>query len=382
MDATGKAVVVWDSYLQDGDGWGVYGQRFGADGSPLGGEFQANLASMVGDQRDAAVAARPDGSFVVVWRGLDSSGQGIRARWFDATGSPTGSETVVNGTTSGDQSEPAVAVDGAGTTMIVWQTNHTGNLEVRGRLFNASGSPLGAEFALNTTTANDQQLPAVAGSAGGGFVAAWQSYGQDGPAQGIIARRFSGTGAPLTAEIIANEWTSGDQTRPAVAQVADGAFFVVWQDANHRDGSGWSIQGRWFAGAGTPATGDLQINTLWLYDQTLPRVSARDDGDAMVAWQSMSHDGSDLGIFAQTVDRTGNKLGGEVQANVFTSGPQSLPSTACSDHGTFWVTWSSSGQDGSGEGVYGLFGTMPVDPVVFVDDFESGNTSGWSAAVP
>ncbi|MBR4103709.1 MAG: trypsin-like serine protease, partial [Thermoguttaceae bacterium] len=36
MDADGDVVVVWESYEQDGSGWGVYGRRFMTDGSSLG----------------------------------------------------------------------------------------------------------------------------------------------------------------------------------------------------------------------------------------------------------------------------------------------------------------------------------------------------------
>src|SRR5262245_35209633 len=38
----GQFVVVWDSYGQDGSGFGVFGQRFDSAGAPLGNEFQIN----------------------------------------------------------------------------------------------------------------------------------------------------------------------------------------------------------------------------------------------------------------------------------------------------------------------------------------------------
>ena len=42
MDADGDFVVVWQSYGQDGSGYGVFAQRFNARGAPLGDEFQVN----------------------------------------------------------------------------------------------------------------------------------------------------------------------------------------------------------------------------------------------------------------------------------------------------------------------------------------------------
>ncbi len=43
MDADGDFVVVWDSFLQDGDGTGVFGQRFQMDG--LEDELAADFGS-------------------------------------------------------------------------------------------------------------------------------------------------------------------------------------------------------------------------------------------------------------------------------------------------------------------------------------------------
>ena len=246
--------------------------------TPVGTEFRVN-STTAGDQRYAAVAMAPDGAFTVVWRGSDASGDGIRGRRFNAAGAPTGADFTVNTTTAGDQTEPDVAIDGSGAALVVWQSDHTGDLEIRGRAYDAAGTAGGNEFAVNTTTANDQQLPAVAGSAGGGFAVAWQSYGQDGPAQGIIARRFASNGSPLGAEVVVNEWTSGDQVSPDVGQAADGSFVVAWEDTTHQDGMGSSIRARRFSSAAAPLGDDIQINTYWMNDQMQPRVAADGAGD-------------------------------------------------------------------------------------------------------
>ena len=42
MDAVGNFVVTWSSYNQDGSSSGIYGQRYDAAGTALGGEFQIN----------------------------------------------------------------------------------------------------------------------------------------------------------------------------------------------------------------------------------------------------------------------------------------------------------------------------------------------------
>ena len=50
---------------------------------------------------------------------------------------------------------------------------------------------VGAQFQVNNYTSNTQTGPSVAGLSGGGFVATWQSYGQDGSNYGIYGQRYS-----------------------------------------------------------------------------------------------------------------------------------------------------------------------------------------------
>ena len=56
--------------------------------------------------------------------------------------------------------------------------------------FNASGTPQGGEFRLNTTTALDQQRPALALQPGGNFVAVWRGNGP-GDTDGLFLQRYT-----------------------------------------------------------------------------------------------------------------------------------------------------------------------------------------------
>jgi len=89
MDANGNFVITWRSYDQDGDGWGVYAQRFDAGGNRIGGEFQVNTYT-TGHQNGASVAIDPRGGFIVTWNsyGQDGSDYGIYARKFTVDTTP------------------------------------------------------------------------------------------------------------------------------------------------------------------------------------------------------------------------------------------------------------------------------------------------------
>ena len=119
--ASGEFVVVWEStYAQDGDGRGLFGQRFGGDGLPVGGEFQVN-AYTTGDQDDAAVAMDTDGSFLVAWEDFDADRIGVFAQAFDADGAPSGGQMMLNTHFVHKQGDPSLATDGAGGFVAVWE---------------------------------------------------------------------------------------------------------------------------------------------------------------------------------------------------------------------------------------------------------------------
>ena len=70
----------------------------------------------------AAVSVSPAGGFVVAWTSNfgDENGDGVRSRLFDASGSPVGNDFVVNSYTTGTQYQGRVAHDEVGNFVISW----------------------------------------------------------------------------------------------------------------------------------------------------------------------------------------------------------------------------------------------------------------------
>ena len=60
-----------------------------------------------------------------------------------------------------------------------------------GQRYGSTGSPLGAEFRINSYTTHAQGMPSVSADAAGNFVVVWNSYKQDGSGWGIFAQRFN-----------------------------------------------------------------------------------------------------------------------------------------------------------------------------------------------
>jgi hypothetical protein len=383
MDSVGTTVVVWDSWKQDGDQWGVFGQRLDASGAPLSGEFPVN-ATTSGNQTIPDVAVAAGGSFVVAWQADATVNTEIVARRFDSSASPLGGEFLVNSSASGTQTLPRVAIDGNGRFMVVWQGRDGSGAGVFGRVYGADGAPLGPEFVVNTTTASSQGSPDVAGFPTGGFVVAWESYDQDeASTDAVVGRRFGSTGTPLGGEILVNAAIAGNQSLPAVVVASGGRFLVAWEDDSGLDGAFGSIRGRWFDAGGGPLSGEFQINTYAAGDQRKPAVSAEPNGRAVVVWEGRNNqDGSEIGVFGRVLYDDGAFASPEVQLNSYTTESQDEPAVACSSAGWFLGVWRSEGQDGPPtgvEGVYGVSWPMPPPSLIFADGFESGDTTAWSA---
>jgi hypothetical protein len=74
-ESSGNFVVVWESSYQDGSNYGVFGQRYDSTGEPLGPEFRVNTYTLHA-QDIPAVASDSSGNFVVLWGSYSQDGWG------------------------------------------------------------------------------------------------------------------------------------------------------------------------------------------------------------------------------------------------------------------------------------------------------------------
>jgi len=162
--------------------------------NPAGTEFQVNTYTP-NTQRYSSAAGLSGGSFVVTWpsNAQDGSGYGVYGQVFNSSGSKVGAEFQVNTFTTNDQDYPSVAGLSGGGFVVTWTSNAQdgSGYGVYGQVFDSSGSKVGDEFPVNTYTPNNQDFPSVAALSGGGFVVAWNSWGQDGDSTGVYGQRFS-----------------------------------------------------------------------------------------------------------------------------------------------------------------------------------------------
>jgi hypothetical protein len=383
----GSFVAAWES---SGPFSSIRARRFAADGAPILPDFEVNTYTS-GHQRAPAVATDGDGNFVVVWQGFDitggdGDGYSIRAQRFDSDGDPAGAPFLVNTHTFSQQVRPAVATDADGSFVVVWHSFFSeSGYDVQGQRFAADGDPLGSEFKVNQHTTGVQAHPDVAMAGDGSFVVVWQSSESptDPADRSVQARRFDAAGAPLGAPFQVNGYTTGNQHLPAVALADDGRFFVVWESAGSAGGDIFeqSVQGRRFAADGSPLGAEFQVNSYTTGDQAGADVAAVEGGGFVVTWHSTGSGGDpDRSVQAQRFRPGGDRLGTQFQVNRFTTGHQESAAAApTTSDGGFVVTWQSVGSFGDDPAPSVSIQGQRFPGPLFVDGFESGDTSGWSS---
>ena len=346
-------VVVWQSNLQDGSSYGAFGQRYAGSGPVLGPEFRINTYTTANQgHAGPSVAVDPSGNYVVTWSsyGQDGDGFGVFAQRYSSAGVPLGLEFRVNTSTSSHQALSSVATDASGNFVVVWMTSFPEN--VWGQRYASSGIPLGTEFPVNTSGLGAFG-PVVASDAAGDFVVVWQR--SDNPTSlGIFGRRFAASGAPLSGEFRVNTVTAGNQYYPDVASDVAGNFVVIWSSA---DGSDAGVFAQRYASTGAPLGGEFRVNTYTTNNQgrnvLAPSVASDAIGNFVVVWGSDGQDGFFAGIFGQRYDSAGTPLGPEFRVNTYTTNDQTQPSVGADGAGNFVVVWNSYAQDGSVDGVFG-----------------------------
>lgn len=306
---TGEFVVAWTSGGSAGSDNGPYSyssiqaRRFGADGTPAGDDFQVNWITAQA-QQETTVAVGPEGELTVAWRSDHSHfACCIQARQFEADGTPIGGEFPVNTYTTSSRFDPAIAAGPDGDFIIVWTSDGSlGNAHsewsIQGQRFAADATPLGSEFQVNAHTLDRQNDPAVAIGPEGEFVVAWTSrtsVGPDSSNVSVQARRFSPAGEPMGEQWQVNTYTTERQLESTVAVSPSGDFLIAWTSdgSSGSDTSLWSVQAQAYDPAGQPRGPEFQINSCTTGLQDEPSVAAGRWGEFVATWASVGSFGPD-----------------------------------------------------------------------------------------
>jgi hypothetical protein len=297
----GDWTLVWGTSISSPDSpYGSGGaRRFAADGSPLTSEFVvADVSAYAGAP---AASGRASGAFVVA-RTLDYDE--IEVSRLSAGGSGVGSFVL---TRAGHAlSSPSVSMVPSGEFVVAWRdesgTYSAYASDIRLRRFHPTGAPAGE--VVDVTGPDSEGLrhaTRLARRADGSFLVVWveeSSEDEDDSGSSIQGRLFGATGVPLGGRIQVNDRTPGDQIEPGVAAAPDGTFAVAWTDdpgevPGAGDGSESGIRARHLGPDGTPRSSSFAVNASTTGSQVDPSIAVDSGGDFLIAWTSAGSLGGD-----------------------------------------------------------------------------------------
>ena len=260
---------------------------------------------------------------------------------------PAGAEFRVNTTTADRQLDPDADAAPSGDFVVTWTGRVAAQYDVFAQRYSASGAALGGEFRVNTSTTGVQRRGKVAVHRNGSFVIVWPSS-QAQP--GIWAQRYDAAGVPLGAELRVDTTTLGG-TALSVGMDRRGDFVVAWWNSAPLDPSGGVFAQR-VSAQGALLGAEFRVNTYTTGSQILPTVAVQPAGDFVIAWMSNNQDGSAYSVFGQRYAAGGAPIGGEFRVHSATAGDQKWPEAGVDARGNFVVAWTELGRDGSDYGVF------------------------------
>ncbi|WP_205480859.1 calcium-binding protein [Sphingomonas arenae] len=330
----GGFVAIWRNNREDNGSSGQYdlrAQRYDADGQAVGSEFEVSGA-LTGTAYNHTAVALSDGTFVVAWE--DTSDSTIVARLFNADGTPAGAEFQL---TSGARFDVSLAALDAGGFVATW--TDFGTSDIRAQLYDASGNTVGTTFTVNATTSGSQVSSDTVSAPDGGFIVVWQDnsgVGGDTSSFGVKMRRFDANGQPVGGETLVNTTTTGNQGTPKVAFLDNGGFVVTWVDS--AAGGAGAVKAQIFNASGQPVGTEFSVSASPGTDETLPTIIGT-EGGFFISW-SEGLTGGNGDIRGQLFTNAGARVGGEAVINASAIGSQTSPALALLTSGEILAGWS------------------------------------------
>ena len=159
------------------------------------------------------------------------------------------------------------------------------------------------------------------------------------PSVNIFARTFQSNGAAAGGEIRVDAGSAAN-AHPRVAAAADGSFLIAWSAMDTTaPTNGWDVYARPFSSSGVGGS-VLWLNTTIAGNQYAPRLAAI-GSDYLAVWTSWGQDGSREGVYGQFVHSNGSLVGGEFRVNTTTIGQQMQPVVASDGVSQFVAVWTS-----------------------------------------
>ncbi len=361
-DQDSGAIIVWNRGPLNFYNYDIFAQRLNGSGEKIWPLNDVTISDTAGTESFHKVVSDHAGGALITWSYLPGTPgtTDIYAQRVDANGNILWKKNGVAVCTAGEsQSNPALAWDGYGGAIIVWEDSRAGigtvnifaqRIDAEGNIqwqtdgleicdfqdklqvcdivgdgaggavivFSQQGNPPGLYaqrindsgdrqwgnngVKISSTFADQTMCDAVPGEDGGVMVTWQESRGQD---YDIFAQHFTAEGLALWDENGTPVSVGiGDQMNPVAVVDGTGGLIITWQD--RRTDSWGDLYAQRLNSLGIPL---WQINGIAITtatgEQSMPVIASDGDAGAIFVWQD-KRNGNDYDIYAQRVDKNGH----------------------------------------------------------------------------
>lgn len=289
MDSTGAMAV---AYRYDASGaQDVRAQRLDATGNAVGPEITGLDTTANRQQIDPKVAMAPDGRFVVVWTSYTGGPPTIQARAFSAAGVPTTMSDIP--VSAGTGTAPSVDMDSAGKFVVAWQEGAAPGVAgvVKARRFDAAGTPQ-AEFAAFTGDNSAGYFrPAVGLADDESIVVAFNGTRHIGAQtlSGLLAQRLDAADAAQGPPFEVSTTTGAGS--PSLAMDPGGDFIAAYET---QQGGGSQPTVRQYTADGVAQGAEVMVGTNGSPGNVSASVATDGAARMAVAWTGFDGGGGNL----------------------------------------------------------------------------------------
>jgi hypothetical protein len=294
---TGEFVVAWEGSSRT-DPQAVLARFFTKAGAPRGVQVQVNKL-LPPDQYDANATVDTAGNTIVVWSQMADDNSEIFFQRFNSKAKAVGATVQVSvdnpaATVTQVDLYPAVAATPDGGFVITWiqavPPNEPNQLPpvVNFRRYDKNGAPLAAQIQLNTGLARGIR-PDVCVSSSGQAVVAWTSVDGFRPFQnnkkGVSMRRIAKAGTLAGPEVVVVPPKAYDSDA-AVSCAPNGSFVIVWHTDEAPAVDRMDVLGQRYTPLGRKTGTVFQVNSQKVGDQRDASISHDTQGNFVVVWES------------------------------------------------------------------------------------------------
>lgn len=382
VDSSGRIYVVWeDDRLGSDDIY--FSKSIDGGGSWSSPDKKVSSDDNQSPQKNPSLAVTSSGGLYVAWKDQREDGQNniYFASSIDGGASWTEPNVRINtDPDTGNQREPALAVDSTGAVYAVWQDTRNGTGD--GDIYFAKSTNGGTTWThpnvrVSTDTTNvSQEDPTIAVDSNDHIYVAWEDE-RMGNWDIFFAKSEDG-GSTWTEPnvIVSNDTTNSVQRNPTIAVSSTSTIYVIWEDwRNDADGHkiipGGGTDGvnnadiylaKSTDGGNTWTKPNLKVNTdSGTQQQIRPSLAVGSGNILHVVWQDYCNGNSDI-YYAESTNGGGAWTDPNIRVNDdISTADQSYPCLAADPNGAVFIAWQDE-RDGDYNIYFTAMGPIILKP--------------------